>query len=218
MPPHRRLQLRGAATSTPRTRCPAPPRGAASAPGSSGRASAMSGAMAARAATPDRGDGGRVSGDRTVDSAGEHEGLLGGAAGPGGGWPNPYAAAGAYGGRAGAARDTRRPARARRGRRAALRRGRARGAYTRAPTADDADADALEPYRDVHPAMQRRTPRWRRPPPRARDPVPGRGIPALRERPTAYDPQGVWPCLRMIRRDCGPAGRGRCRRGYMCRF
>jgi hypothetical protein len=168
--------------------------GGGSAPGSSGAASAMSGAMsgamAARAATPDRGDGGQAFGDRMADSAGEREGLLDGAAGPGsgggGGGPNPYAR-GAYGADPTLPAMPRPPAPA-----VAVALpfvASARGAYARAPTADDAEADALEPYRDVHPAMREDAAVAAA---AAAGVDPFRDVhPALREQPTAYDPGRV---------------------------
>jgi hypothetical protein len=185
-----------------------------SAPGSSGSMSAMSGAMAARAATPDRGGPGGGDargpfGDRMVDYAGEREGLLGGgggdAAGPAGGAGRyPYARP-TYAPEPMLPPMPRPPAPAVAAALPFV--AGARGAYARAPTADadaDAEEDALEPYRDVHPAMREDA---------AVAAAAAAGVdpfqdvhPALRERPTAYDPGRV--AMSADDKEMAPGGSG----------
>jgi hypothetical protein len=157
----------------------------------------MSGAMAARAATPDRGgapggggaegSSGGVFGNRLVDYAGEREGLLGDA--PGGG-PNPYARGGGGGAGAYRAEPVLPPMPQPPAPTVAVALpfvANARGAYARAPTTDNTEAEeALEPYSDVHPAMRADAAAAAAAPPAGENPF--RDVhPALRER-TAYDP------------------------------
>lgn len=113
-------------------------------------AAAMSGAVTARAAMPDAAGG--AFGNHMVDYAGEREGLLGDAPPP-----NPYARRGGGGGYAAPGPMLPPMPRVPAPTVAAALPfvANARGAYARAPAADDdAEADGLEPYRDVHPAMR----------------------------------------------------------------